>query len=144
MERGRTTLNTGGGAAASVTSADEALRSLYLQRDCPSAPFDATRSNHETESHSQQLSSGLFLETTRRIRAELQVEAEKQACLELARLLALARRQIKQPTAAPSLVVLRPPDGNKQDHSHSEGTLGERENKKEDKDTKVIMTSIKF
>lgn len=132
MERGRTTLYTGGGAAACVTSADEALKYFYLQPECPSAPLDAARSNRETE----QLSSGLFLETTRRIRAELQVEAEKQACLELARLLALARRQIKPPSAATSL-VLRPQDGNRQDHSHSEGTQGEREDKKEERETKV-------
>lgn len=136
MERERT-LNTDGGAAAGVTIAEEVLKDLYFQPECTSAPLDAAaRSDHETESRSQQPPFGLYLETTRRIRAELQVEAEKQACLELARLLALARRQIKQPTTATSL-VLRPPDGNRQDHSQSEGSQGEREDKKEERQTKV-------
>ena len=51
-----------------------------------------------------ELHPALLLERNRRVRAEQQVEAEKQTCLELTRLLELERRKVKQQARRPSTI----------------------------------------
>ena len=51
-----------------------------------------------------ELHPALLLERCRRIRAEQEVEAERQTCLELTRLLDLERRKVKQQARRPSTV----------------------------------------
>lgn len=130
-----------GAAAASVTSAEEAL-DPHLQPEDTSTPVDATpaESEHDAEFHSQ-LPSGLLLEKTGRIQAELHVEAEKQTCLELARLLALERRQIKRPSTS---TASDSQTSNGKDHSRGilRGIISESEGEdkqKEEEENKVCV-----
>lgn len=51
-----------------------------------------------------ELHPALLLERSRRIRAEQEVEAERQTCLELTRLLDLERRKVKQQARRPSTI----------------------------------------
>lgn len=130
--------NSGRGAAgASVTSAEEALEP-YLQPEDTSTPVEAAGSEYDAEFHSQ-LPSGLLLEKTGRIQAELQVEAEKQACLELARLLALERRRIKRPSTDYSQL------SRGKDHSRGilRGIISESEGEDEQKEEEENKASVK-
>ena len=52
-----------------------------------------------------ELHPALLLERSRRVRAEQQVEAERQTCLELTRLLELERRKVRQQTRRPSTIA---------------------------------------
>ena len=66
--------------------------------------FEATRGESESPRTQSELDPALLLERSRRVRAEQQVEAERQTCLELTRLLELEQRKVKQQARRPSTI----------------------------------------
>lgn len=105
------------GRGAAVGCAEEPLRNSH-ERQLPQASEDTSVDTGrefecDTKSHLQrQLQEPgvrVLQERNRRLQAEQQVEAEKQLCLELSRLLAFERRRVKhcRGLSTPGLIILK-------------------------------------